>query len=75
MIGFIGLFDTERVTTLLQFTITHIHASVPSHVFTSRCLVSASNGGRSTSTGFPNCPRASGTSFSQLLKLSSSLTH
>jgi hypothetical protein len=34
--------------------------------FTSRCLVAASNGGISPSSGFPNCPRASATSFSLL---------
>jgi hypothetical protein len=39
--------------------------SVHSHVVNSHCLVTASNGGSSTSSGFPNCPRASATSFSQ----------
>jgi hypothetical protein len=34
-------------------------------IFTSRCLVTASNCGRSPSSGFPNHPRASPTSFSQ----------
>jgi hypothetical protein len=32
-------------------------------VFTSRCLVTASNGGRSPYAEFPNYPRASATSF------------
>jgi hypothetical protein len=39
----------------LQFIVTH--TSIYSHVFTSRCLVTAPNGGRSPSSGFPNCPR------------------
>jgi hypothetical protein len=43
--------------------------------FSSRCLVAASNGGRFPSSWFPNCPRASATSFSQALNLSSPLTH
>jgi hypothetical protein len=34
MTGFIGPFDTARDYTL-QFTVTHAHASVHSHVFTS----------------------------------------
>jgi hypothetical protein len=47
-------FLIQRVTTLyvsLLHTYTHVH----SHVFTSRCLVAASNGGRSPSSGFLNC--------------------
>jgi hypothetical protein len=31
--------------------------------FTSRCLLTAFKGGRSSSCGFQNCPRASATSF------------
>jgi hypothetical protein len=44
----------------LHFTVTHTRAptSVHSHVFTSRCSVAASNGGRSPFSGFPNYPRA-----------------
>jgi hypothetical protein len=64
MIGFIGLFDTSRDCTL-QFTITHTHTSVYSHVFTSRCSVAASNGGLFPSSGFPKLFSASATSFSQ----------
>jgi hypothetical protein len=76
MIGFTGLFDTAR-DYIFQFIITHArtHAhthththtqtNVYSHVFTIRCSVAASKGGRSPSFGFPNCPRASATSFSQ----------
>jgi hypothetical protein len=77
MIGFIGLFDTVRDYTW-QFTITHTHASVHSHVFTSRFSVTASNGGRSPSSGIPNCPMAqlpaSQTNSSQRLYRSSPLT-
>jgi hypothetical protein len=61
----------------LQYTITH--NSVHSHVFTSRCSVPASNGGRSASSGYPNYSRpqlpASQSKNSQRLNLSSSLTH
>jgi hypothetical protein len=46
----------QRVTTLYS-PLLHRHTSVHSHVFTSRCLVAASNGGRSPSSGFPNCPQ------------------
>jgi hypothetical protein len=56
MIGFIGLFDTARDYNL-QFTVMHIHTIVHSRVFTS-LMVTASNGGRSPSSGFPNCPRS-----------------
>jgi hypothetical protein len=62
VVGFIGLFDTARDYTL-QVTVTH--TSIHSHVFTSRCLIAASNGGRSPYSGFPNYPRTSATSFSQ----------
>jgi hypothetical protein len=44
-------------------------ASVLGHVFTDRCLVAASNGRRSPSSGFPNCPRVSATGFPLLTKL------
>jgi hypothetical protein len=76
--GFIGLFDTARDYTL-QFTITHTHTLVSSHVFISRCSVAASNGWRSPSSGFPNYPRsqlpASNSNSSQGLNPSSPLTH
>jgi hypothetical protein len=62
MIGFIELFDTASDYTS-QFIITHTYSSVHSHVFTSRCLVAASNSGRSPFSGFPIIP-ASATSFS-----------
>jgi hypothetical protein len=48
-------------------------------VFTGRCLVAASNGGRSLSSVFPNCPRSqlppSHSNSSQPLNPSGSLTH
>jgi hypothetical protein len=47
----------QRVTTVY----TH---SVHSHVFTSRCSVAASNGGRTPSSRFPNYPHTSAISFS-----------
>jgi hypothetical protein len=76
MIAFIGLFHTARDYTL-QFTITHTY--VHSHVFISRCLVSASNGLRSPSSGLPNRPRpqlpVSHSNSSQRMNLSSPLTH
>jgi hypothetical protein len=64
-IGFIRLFDTARDYTL-QFTIipTHTDTSPHSHVFTSRCLVAASNGRRSF-LWVPELSPASATSFSQ----------
>jgi hypothetical protein len=43
----------------------HILQSSQSAVFTSRYLVTASNGGRSPSSGFSNCPRVLATRFSQ----------
>jgi hypothetical protein len=44
----------QRVTTLYS-SLLHTHTSSHSHVFTSRCFVEASNGGRSFSSGFPKC--------------------
>jgi hypothetical protein len=41
----------------------HYQTSVHGHVFTSPCLVAASNGGHSPSSGFPNYSRASATRF------------
>jgi hypothetical protein len=72
MTRFIRLFDTARVYTL-QFAVTR--TSVHTHVFTSRCLVGASNGGRSPSSGFQNCPRASATSQYSLLCLAKSILY
>jgi hypothetical protein len=41
---------------LLQFIRAHAYIFLTSCVFTNRCLVAASNGGRSPSSGFPNFP-------------------
>jgi hypothetical protein len=84
------VLDDDRIywtlwnSAWLHFTFyycTHTH-SVHSHVFTSRCSVAASNGGRSPYSGLPNCPRpqlpASRSNSSQRPNLSSppnSLTH
>jgi hypothetical protein len=54
MVGFIELLDYTNTRT-----------SAHSHVFTSRCLVAGSNGGRSRSPRFLNYPRASTNSFPQ----------
>lgn len=40
-----------------QITIGHIRSSQSVTVFTSCCLVVASNGGHSPSSGLPNCPQ------------------
>jgi hypothetical protein len=60
-------------------THTHTHKSVHCHVFISCCLVAASNGGHSLSSGFPNYPRpqlpASNSNSSQRLNYSGSLTN
>jgi hypothetical protein len=73
--GFTGLFDTKRVTT---FYSSLLHTSFQSRLHC-RCLVSASNGGRSPSSGYPNCPRpqlpASNSNSSQGLNRSSPLTN
>jgi hypothetical protein len=66
----------QRVTTLYS-SLLHIHTSLYSHVFNSRCLVAASNGGRSPSSGFPNYPRPqlqASNSNSEQLNFSSFLT-
>jgi hypothetical protein len=69
------------VITALPHTHTHTHAriSVHSHIFTSCCLVVASDGRRSAFPGFPNCPRtqlpASNSNSSQQLRTSSSLVN
>jgi hypothetical protein len=46
-------------------TVLHTWSSQSVTVITNRCLVAASNGGRSPSPGFPNFPRTSSTSFWQ----------
>jgi hypothetical protein len=76
VIGIIGLSDTARDYTL-YFTVTY--TLVYSHVFTSRCLVAASNDGHSPSSGFPNYIRpqlpASRCNSPQRLNHSVRLTH
>jgi hypothetical protein len=48
---------TPWCSTWLHFTIhCHMHTCVHSYVFTSRCSVAASNGGRSPSSGFLKYP-------------------
>jgi hypothetical protein len=80
MIGFIGLFDRAGDYNL-QFTITYTHTytSVHSHVFTSCYLGTASNGGRSPSSGFTNGSRpqlpVSRSNSSQWLNPSSPQAH
>jgi hypothetical protein len=57
MTAFIGIFDTARDYTL-RFTVTHTHTLSSTHwCLYCRCSVTASNGGHSPSSGFPNCPR------------------
>jgi hypothetical protein len=65
MIRFTGSL-IQRVTTLYN-PLLHIHTrtSAHSHVFTNHCSAAVSNGGRSPSSGFPNCTPVSTTSFSQ----------
>jgi hypothetical protein len=46
-----------------KLTMGHTRSSQFVTVFTSRCLVAASNDEFSPSSGFSNCPRASATSF------------
>jgi hypothetical protein len=75
----LGLLDS-LISIWLHFTVyCHTLASIHSHVFTSRCSVAASNGGRSPSSGFTNCPRAqlptSHSNSLQWLNCSSPLTH
>jgi hypothetical protein len=53
-----GIYWALWCSAWLHFTIhCYTHTSVHSHVFTSRCLVAASNSGHSPSSGFPNYPR------------------
>jgi hypothetical protein len=40
-----------------QITVEHTRSSQSVTLFTSRCLVAASNGGPSPSSGFPKCPQ------------------
>jgi hypothetical protein len=62
-----------------QITVGHTRPSQSVTVFTSRCLVTVSNNGRSPSSGFPKCPRhqlpASHSNSSQRLNCSSPLTN
>jgi hypothetical protein len=63
-----------------QISIGHTRSSQSVTVFTSRCLAAAFDGGRSPSSGFPNCPRPQlptplGNSSQQPQQLSNSLTH
>jgi hypothetical protein len=72
------LFDTARDYTL-QFTAIHTKCPQSVTVSASRCLVAASNGGRSPSSEFPNFPLpqlpASNSNNAQRLNCSSPLTH
>jgi hypothetical protein len=49
----------QNVTTNNYDSLTELHTpNISTHkVFTSRCLVAVSNGGRSPSSGFQDCPR------------------
>jgi hypothetical protein len=77
IIAFIKFVYTMRDYTFHYRYYTHI--SVHSQVFTSRCSIAASNGGRSLFSKFPNYLRpqlpASQGNSSQRLNLSSSLTY
>jgi hypothetical protein len=69
------IYCTLWYSTWLHFTIHYYtHTSVHSHVFNSRCLVAASNGGSSSSSAFPKHPRpqlpASHSNSSERLNLS-----
>jgi hypothetical protein len=86
--AFIVLHTLQLITTRKDYafllhtsliTIGHTRSSQSVPVFSSRCLVAASNGRRSPSSGFPNCPRAqppaSHSNRSQQLNPSGFLTH
>jgi hypothetical protein len=87
LIGFIE--PLQIVTTSTDYRITRLHtseiaigyirSSQSATVFTGRCLVTASKGGRSPSSGFSNCPRSqlpvSLSNSSQKLNPSSYLTY
>jgi hypothetical protein len=86
VIGFIDLLQlittskdyAVTVLHLSQITIGHTRSSQSVAVFTSCCLVAASNDGRSPSFGFPDCPwpqlPASHSNSSQKLNPSDYLT-
>jgi hypothetical protein len=57
VIGFSELFNVQFVTTLYNPLSHTDYCSQFVTVSTSRCFVAASNGGRSPSSGCPNCPR------------------
>jgi hypothetical protein len=63
--GFIDHMYTPLGTTLCRSRARTDYCALSITVSTSRYLVTASNGGRSPYSGFPNYPRASATSFSQ----------
>jgi hypothetical protein len=71
------IFFSGNSSSLHTHTHTHTHTIVHSYVFTSLCLVVASNSGRSPSSWFPNGPRphlsASNSNSSQLLNRNSPL--
>jgi hypothetical protein len=64
---------TELHTPKITVTTTHRNSSV----FTSRCLVSFSNGWRTSSSGLPNClePQLPASNFSKLQLSSDSTNH
>jgi hypothetical protein len=68
-------YDSLTELHILKITVTTAHMKYFT-VFTSRCLVAASNGGRFPFSGFPNCPRPHlpASHFSQLQYLTDS-TH
>jgi hypothetical protein len=75
------IYCTVPYSSWQQFTVhcyTHTHTGVNCLVFTSRCLVAASNGGSSLSSGFTNYSRpqlpASGSNSSQRLNPSKSIS-
>jgi hypothetical protein len=86
-IEFLQLVTTSKdygltVLHTSQSTIRHTRSSQSVTVFTSRCSVTASNGGHIPSSQFPNCPRpqlpASNSKISEQLppqQLSNQLTH
>jgi hypothetical protein len=55
------------VLQISQLTVGRTSSSQSVTFFISRFLVAASNGGRSLPSGYPNCPCASATSFSEQL--------
>jgi hypothetical protein len=80
---FLQLITTSKSYALTvlhtsQITVGHTRSSQSIRVFTSHCLVAASNSGRSPSSGFPNCSRsqlpASHSNSSQRLNPSDYLT-